>query len=137
MNDGEKAVPVPAQGRKGEKVGWIGGWIGSFAWVLVFVVLKFVRGGMVGGVLGLLLFLLAMAFILMFAPWRHPTTRYYLLMLPIYVVFLVSVGWVIWSMGGFVQSGLQYWNLLLVFPLLSPFITIGWKRWCDGEPPNM
>jgi len=136
MNEPEKVVQPSTSSRIGEKIGWVGGWTGGFCWVLALAIVRFVQGAMLEGILGAAVFVLAELLIIMFAPWRYPATRYYLLMLPTYALFLASVVWAVWSFGGFGQAGLNYWNMLWIFPCLSPLITIGRRRWEDYVVPG-
>lgn len=122
--------------RRGEKIGWVGGWTGGFLWIFILAVIRFFQGDITGGVLGMLVFLIAEALIVVLAPWRFPTTRYIKLMLPIYGLFLVSSCWAVWTLGGLDQPGFSYWTLFMILPVLSPLITIGGKRWQDGDSCN-
>lgn len=115
--------------RTGEKMGWTGGLFGGFAWLLALAAVRFAQGHPVQAVIGALLFTLGMALVILLAPWRHPTTRYFLLLLPIYAVFLCGVAWTIWTFGGFEQGGIQVWNLFWIVPCLTPLGSIGWQRW--------
>lgn len=135
MKEPEKAVQSVGLNRTGEKIGWIGGWTGGFCWVFAIAVIMLFQGAMIAAFSGVAVFLLAEVLIVRLAPWRYPKTRYYLLMLPIYVLFLLSVVWAVWIFGGLQQAGLHYWNFLWIFPCLSPLITIGARRWQDHAVP--
>ncbi len=127
---------ISAYNRRGEKIGWVGGWTGGFLWIVILAIIRFFQGDMTGGALGILVFLVAEVLIVVLAPWRFPTTRYIKLMLPIYGLFLLSSCWAVWTLSGLDQSGFSYWTLFLIVPVLSPLITIGAKRWRDGDPRN-
>jgi len=79
------------------------------------------------------LFVLAIALVVLLAPWRHPATRYFVLLLPIYTVFFGAIGWAVWRHGGLEQTGLKAWNLFWVLPCLLPFVTIGGKCWTTSQ----
>ena len=117
--------------RTGEKIGWIGGWVGSFLWLGILAAVFFFKGKAIGGIAGLVLFAAAIAGAFFLAPWKHPSTRYYKLMLPFYAAFAVSVAWAVWAFGGFGQAGLNWWHLLLCLPIFTPLITLGAKTWQD------
>jgi len=119
--------------RKGEQVGWIAGWLGGFLWLLILSVLWLVLGMITDGVLGLVLFAAAVAAIFTLAPWKHPETRYWKLMLPIYVIFAAGVGLCVWRVGGPGKLDLDQWELFLLMPLLIPFATTGARCWKDGD----
>jgi hypothetical protein len=119
--------------RAGEKFGWIGGWLGGFIWVVILSVIHLVQGRLIQGYLGLALFGLAVAVIVAGAPWRHPDTPYWQLMLPVYVVFSGSIVWLLWSSGGAKELGLNGWHVLVALPLLIPFQTVGRRRWNDFD----
>ena len=115
--------------RKGEKFGWIGGWLGGFVWVVILSVIALVQGKMVQGILGLVITGIGVAAILWSAPWRHPDTPYWKLMLPVYVAFFGAVGWASRAGGGPKALGLNGFSVFLVLPLLIPFATAGGRRW--------
>ena len=69
-------------------------------WVVILSVIALVQGKMVQGILGLVITGIGVAAILWSAPWRHPDTRYWMLMLPVYVAFFGAVGWASWASGG-------------------------------------
>ena len=119
--------------RRGEKVGWIAGWLGGFLWLCLLSVLWLVLGRITDGVLGLVLFAAAVAAVLALAPWKHPETRYWKLMLPIYVILVAAAGLCVWCVGGFGKLGLSPWSLFLLMPLLIPFATTGARCWKDGD----
>lgn len=121
------------QKRRGERVGWIAGWLGGFLWLLLLSVLWLVLGRITDGVLALVLFASGVAAVLTLAPWKHPETKYWKLMLPIYVILAASIGLFVWRGGGFGKLGLSPWSLFLLMPLLIPFATTGARRWKDGD----
>lgn len=117
--------------RTGEKVGWTGGWTGGFLWLLILSVVRLVQGRITSGIVGLGLFALAVGAILLLAPWRHPSTRQWKLMLPVYLVFFASIAWAVWASGGLEQVGLNRWSFFWVLPCLIPLWTAGDRRWED------
>ncbi len=117
--------------RMGEKVGWIGGWIGGFLWVFVMAIIWLAQGKQIEGISGLFLMCCAAILIITSAPWKHPNTLYWKLMLPVYVVFAGSIAWLLWSYGGVKNLGLSWWSLFWVLPLFIPFATARHRRWND------
>jgi len=115
------------ENRRGEKIGWVGGWLGGFIWVLLMSVIFLVQEKLIQGFLGLVLFCLAACLILIKAPWKHPDTPYWKLMLPVYVVFLASVAWVVWY-------GFDWRTTFWILPILIPLGTMGRRRWNDFGP---
>jgi hypothetical protein len=124
---------APMRERKGEKVGWIGGWLGGFVWVLILSVVFLVQRRALEALVGLVLVGVAVGSVLLLSPWRHPDTPYWKLLVSIYALFLASIGWAAWAMTDLHALGLSAWSLFLLLPLLSPFVTVGQKRWRDGE----
>jgi len=124
--------------RRGEKIGWIGGWLGGFLWVVILAIVLLVQGRSVSGVVGLLLAAAGVLVIVVSAPWRHPATPYWKLMLPVYVLFFLCIAWGVWTYGGASGLGLSRWSVFLLLPILSPFGTVGRQRWRDreGRPPT-
>jgi hypothetical protein len=119
--------------RAGEKFGWIGGWLGGFIWVVILSVIFLVQGRLIEGSCGLALFSLAVAVIIAGAPWRHPGTPYWKLMLPVYAAFSGSIVWMLWSYGSAKELGLNWWHAFALLPLLIPFQTVGRRRWDDFD----
>jgi hypothetical protein len=119
--------------RVGEKIGWTAGWIGGFIWVFILSIVFLVQGKSTQGFLGMSLTGLAILTVVLFAPWRLPTTPYWKLMLAPYGVFLLSIAWAIWSYGGLVSAGLTWWNLLWLLPILIPFGSLSTRRWGDFD----
>jgi len=96
-------------------------------------ILWLVQGKIIRGVLGLGLFAVAILFIIVLAPWKHPETKYWKLMLPVYAILIASVGLYVWLEGVFGNLGLSWWSILYLTPLLIPFVTIGTRCWNDGK----
>ncbi len=121
------------QQRRSEKIGWIGGWLGGFLWLCLLAVLWLVQGRITGGLLALGMFAVAVVTVVALAPWKHPETRYWKLMLPIYTVLAASVGLCAWIGLEVDKLGLSWWSLMLLMPLFAPFATVGKRRWKDGD----
>jgi hypothetical protein len=123
--------------RNGEKIGWIGGWLGGFIWVLILGVVFLFQGKWEKGIVGLALFAIALLFILAFAPWKRPDTLYWLLMLPLYFLLFSTAGWAIWAFSGWKASGLNWWNIFWLLPMLMPLFTTGRRTWNGtGQDPR-
>lgn len=118
--------------RKGVKTGWTAGWAGGFIWVFALSMVFLFQGKTAPGILGIALFGISVFTILFFSPWRFPSTHYWKLMLSPYGVFSLSVAWAIWSYGGFGAVGLNWWNLLCLLPMLTPFVILGKRKWSDS-----
>ncbi len=119
--------------RMGERIGWIAGWLGGFLWVAVLAVVFLGRARWGWGLAGLALAGLAVACVLGLAPWRHPATPYWKLMVPLYVLLLASAAWAI---GAFGAAGLEWWSVFWILPVLLPLGTMGRRTWRDmsGRP---
>ena len=124
---------VIGEDRKGEKSGWIFGWFGGFLWVFILVLVSLARGELLSALVGIALVVTAAVAILRYSPWRYPTQRYWRLMLPLYVLFFLSLAWAIWIAGGAAELGLSAWTLFLILPLLLPLYLAGKRRWIEGE----
>jgi hypothetical protein len=121
--------------RQGERLGWTLGWAGSFLWVVILAAVNLARGAILITLVGVALVAAAAILVHVLSPWRHPTTRYWRLMAPVYVLFFASFAWASWSAGGIAELGLSVWSLFLLLPLLMPFYLAGNRRWIDGEHP--
>ena len=119
--------------RKGEKIGWIGGWLGAFLWLLVLSIIMLVRGDTMPGIIAFLMFIVAVLVISLLTPWRFPNTKYWIVLLPPYIVFLISAFTCIMFFGGLETIGLKWTNFLWFVALLRPFFTIGAKTWNEGQ----
>ncbi|NIS90630.1 MAG: hypothetical protein GTN98_11230 [Woeseiaceae bacterium] len=115
-----------------EKMGWIGGWSGGFIWVVILSAVLMFRGQLVHALAGLLIAGMAGLAIFFTAPWRHPRTTYRKLMVPIYLLLFVAVGWGIVTFGGPESFGFtSWWSLAILFPALLPLWTVGNRCWDD------
>ncbi|MBB1126583.1 hypothetical protein [Thiospirillum jenense] len=119
--------------RRGKKIGWLGGWLGSIVWICALALVAFWQGKFIAGLLGLSIFIVSLIAGWWFMPWRHPTTRYWRLLLPLYLLEMVALIWAVWTSGGWQASGLHWSMLAVLLPLLSPFFTLGWRCWTDDE----
>ncbi len=118
--------------RIGEKIGWTAGWAGGFIWVLVLSVLFIFQGKTEQGIFGMALVGTALFMILAFSPWRFASMHYWKLMLAPYGVFFLCIVWAIWSYGGLGATGLNWWNLLWLLPMLTPFVILSKRKWSDS-----
>ena len=114
--------------RTGEKIGWIGGWAGGYIWILAFGILWFFQGKLLYVTIGTAIFIIACFLIVVFAPWRRPHTKYWKLMIPIYLLFLMSVIFVVNVLSGFHEPARMQYGLWIV-PCLLPIVLLGNKTW--------
>ncbi|MDH5508289.1 MAG: hypothetical protein OEZ02_13785 [Anaerolineae bacterium] len=118
--------------RNQEKMGWVGGWLGGFIWVLILSLVFLAKGMLLEAGIGLLITGSACFSILTFSPWRYPLSPYWRLMAPIYVLFLLALGWGIWAFGDPKQMGIQsWWSVFLLLPIMLPLWLVGTRRWED------
>ncbi|MCP4358219.1 MAG: hypothetical protein GY796_09420 [Chloroflexi bacterium] len=115
--------------RKGEQIGWIGGWLGGFLWLGLLSVVWLFQGKIGDGILGVVLFVAAIITIIMTAPWKHPNTKYWKLMLPIYLLFIASIALCIHLYDGLGSLGLNWMAFFWVIPCFIPFVTAGNRTW--------
>ena len=121
--------------RKGEKAGWLAGWTGGFFWVPILAGVLVYRGKSGYGSAGMVLAGASVAAVLYCAPWRHPSTPYWKLMLAPYGMFFAAIAWAAWSFGGIEPLGFNWWNLLWLMPALSPFGFLGARKWEHSDAP--
>lgn len=119
--------------RRGEKIGWTAGWIGGFIWVAALSLVFVYQNKFGQGVVGMLVTVAALITIFFFAPWKHPSTPYWKLMAAPYGVFLLAIGWAVWSYGGLEHLGLNWWNFLWIIPALSPFGFLSHRKWAESD----
>jgi len=117
--------------RTSERRGWIFGLLGGFVWIPILAFVVLARGQTPEGIAGLLIATLAACVVVERAPWRWPSTPYWQLMVPVYLVFAAGIAWAVWAVGRHVL-GLSWWSLPLLMPVLLPFWLIGRRRWDDG-----
>ena len=115
--------------RKGEIIGWIGGWLGGFIWLGLLSVILLFQNRMRDGLIGIVIFAAAIITIIATAPWKHPNTKYWKLMLPLYLLFFISIALYIRLYCGLENTGLKWTIFLFVIPCLVPFATIGNRTW--------
>lgn len=118
--------------RKGEKIGWVGGWLGGFIWLGLLSAVLIFQNNIISGVLGIILFAVAIIIIFMLAPWKHPNTKCWKLMLPIYSLFFISIFLCVYFFGGLKSAGLNWMSFFWIIPCLIPFATIGNRKWNDN-----
>jgi len=120
--------------RHGERRGWIWGWIGGFIWLLLFGLLWSLNGQLLQGVCAFAAFAAGCVATVLCAPWRHPRTPFWKLLLPIYTVLFVDIALILYIYPGAVQClGLSAGNLLALLPLLLPFVTLGRQTWDEDS----
>jgi len=119
--------------RKGEKIGWTGGWLGAFCWLILLAAIFMFQGNFKAGFCGIILFLVALGLISFLSPWKHPDTKYWKLLLPLYTMFLFSAGILIYFYGGLRNAGLNLGCFLWLPVLFLPFLTVGKRTWNDKK----
>jgi len=119
--------------RRGEKIGWIGSWLGSYSWVLILAILFFTGGKTTSGIYGLTICLIAVLLMIFLSPWRNPSTPYWQLLLPFYLLFTSAVIWAVRAYGTENLSTFNLWQLLSLLPILIPLFVLGNRRWDDRE----
>lgn len=119
------------EGRRGEKIGWIGAWLGSYSWVLVLAIVFFYKGNNTTGIYGLGICLIAVLLMVFLSPWRNPSTPYWQLLLPYYLLFVSAVIWAVRGFGTENLSTFNLWQLMSLLPILIPIFILGKRRWDD------
>lgn len=120
--------------RRGEKIGWLAGWTGGFLWLAILSVLWLLQGKAMHSAAGIVLVTAGVAMIFSLAPWKHPDTKYWKLMLPLYAVLMAAVAVTVCLEGGIEGLGLSGWSALACLPLFIPFMTAGGRIWMiDGR----
>lgn len=112
--------------RNGEKLGWTIGWLGSFLWLAILSTIWFFQNKVLYGTIGLLIFCFAIVVIFMFAPYRCPKIHYWKLMLPLYMLIIVSI---ILCLYAYPEEELSSFSMLSLTPCLLPLFTLGKKTW--------
>lgn len=115
--------------RKGEKIGWIGGWIGGFIWLGLLSSVWLFQNKISDAILGVILLVAAIMIIIASAPWKHPNTKYWKLMLPIYLLLFISIAFCIQRYGGVESIGLKWTAIFWMLPCFIPFLTTGNRTW--------
>jgi len=115
--------------RKGEKIGWTFGWLGGFIWIGLLSVVWLFQDRILNGMIAMVLFAAAVAAILVSAPWRHPHTKYWKLMLPMYLMLFASVALYVNLSGGLKIIGMSWTSFFWAIPCLIPLFTLGNRTW--------
>lgn len=119
--------------RRAEKISWTAGWGAGFIWVAILSVVLIYQQRFGEGLLGIVVILAAMIAVRSLAPWRHPLTAYWKLMLAPYGLFLLAIAWAVWSYGSLESLGFNWWNLLWLLPALSPFGFLSNRKWAESD----
>lgn len=115
--------------RKGEKIGWICGWLGGFIWLGLLSIMWFFQSKISYGIIGIALFIISVIIINIVAPWKHPDTKYWKLMIPIYLLLFISIVVNIIFWGGMEKTGLKWASFFWIFSIIIPFFTLGNMTW--------
>lgn len=115
--------------RKGEKIGWVAGCIGAFIWVFALSIVFLFKGFLFSGIIGLVLVFVSIIIIFYFVPWRFPSTQYWKLLMPTYLMFALSILWAVFSYEGFKILDFNWWMLLWILPSLIPLSSISKRKW--------
>jgi hypothetical protein len=102
--------------------------------VLALAVVFLFQGKGRAGIIGLVLVALGVFYVFSCAPWKSPQTPYWRLMIRPYAMFLTAIVWTVWAFGGWRATGLSWWSLFLLLPILMPLFTIGRRSWNDSPP---
>lgn len=127
--------------RRGGKIGWIGGWLGGFVWFGLLSAYWLFQNKISEGVIELVIFIIAIVVIKKAAPWKHPNTKYWKLMLPLYFLFFSSYTLSVYLSGGIEFFGLNRATISAVIPALLPLVIVGNRTWDsnnkqDNSPNN-
>ncbi|MCO6473689.1 MAG: hypothetical protein PHW27_10915 [Melioribacteraceae bacterium] len=118
--------------RRGEKLGWTLGWLGGFLWVFIISIIFLIQGKYISGILAIVIFVTALLLIHILSPWRNKAKKYWLLMLPLYIIFIISIIVIIFGFGGINNlSEVQYGSWII--PCLVPIFVLGRKTWQDND----
>ncbi|MFH1147909.1 MAG: hypothetical protein V1736_09420 [Pseudomonadota bacterium] len=90
--------------------------MGSSLWLFLLAILQLFKGKSAEDALGIGLFVISISLIFHLAPWRHPETKYWKLMLPILSVLVVSAALFVRLEGGLMATGLDWWDLGWLLP---------------------
>ena len=93
--------------RRGEKLGWTLGMLGSTAWMFILAPCAFFAGEWRIGAFALAAGLCVVVLVIQLAPWKHPTTRFWKLLLPPVAVMILAAGiLMVWAGHGHSPLGL-------------------------------
>ncbi len=113
------------------KLGWYLGWIGTFSWVYGFTIYFLMANFYVAGISGIIISLLSIISIILTAPWKYPKIKYFLILLPTFLLLATSIFWLIINLQPITGENISpYWVSWLIFIIL-PVISLGNKTWDD------
>lgn len=120
--------------RRGEKWGWTFGFLGGSLWMFVAALSEFAGGHWEIGLFALCSGCFVVDLVIVLAPWKHPSTAYWKLLLPSLTVMIVCVAFLL-TRGGRVFTAEVWSTLFMVFVSLFGLLPgMGWRRWEDREP---
>ena len=117
----------------GPRLGWLLGGLGSLLWLPILAIVWMAQGGLLFPLLGLAVFAVGVAYLFLFAPWRHPKK-------PLWTLYLGFLG--VFLAGGIVTV-LQYREAIslaqvgflpVLWVFVMPFFSFGRKSWSDLQP---
>lgn len=86
--------------RQHRKIGWYGGFLGGTCFLVPLGLIALWRGAWGLGLVALALFSANVVMVLSLAPWKHPGTRYGMLILPFWVLNILGLGVILHLEGG-------------------------------------
>jgi hypothetical protein len=117
----------------GPKLGWLLGGLGSLLWLPIMAIIWMVQDGLLFTLLGLAVFAAGVAYLFLFAPWRHPRK-------PLWTLYLGFLGVLL---AGGIVTVLQYREavslaqvgfLPVLWVFVIPFFSFGRKTWSNLQP---
>ena len=117
----------------GPRLGWLLGGLGSLLWLPLMAIVWMVQGGRLFPLLGLAVFVVGVAYLFLFAPWRHPRKPLWALYLGFLSILLAGgIVAVLQYRKAVSMAHVEFLPVLWVFAI--PFLPFSRKSWSELYP---
>ena len=117
---------------RGPRAGWTFGGLAALLWLLILAGVLFHRDNIIASFTSLAFFGLGLAYIVVFAPWKHPTTPFWRIYTGLVFIILAAAGLLLylWYPSEFGKPFNEL-SIFSLFPLLLPAFLFGNRTWTD------
>ena len=122
---------------RGPRAGWTFGGLGAILWLLILAAVLLYQHNFAAALSALAGFALALAYIIIFAPWKHPHTPFRRIYLGLVLIILVSAALLLylWYPDQFADTAGRF-SIFSIFPLFLPVFLFGKRTWSDIHPTH-
>ena len=102
--------------------------MGAVVWLMPFGIVWLYQGQRIWGAAAIALTFMGIAVIVAFVPWKYPSTRFWIVLIPPYSMFILSILLLLYVLTGLRNLAEIQYGLWLI-PCFVPFLTLGYRTW--------